>query len=238
MRRRQSTIARVSDATGHGDKVASLREALLTVWEHRGFSYPWHQSRDPYPVLVSEYLLRRTTRTVVARVFPRVLDRYPSFEHLARAEPDELWDLAKEAGLRSRTLGLIEVARRVAEGNGIGPERASLLELPSVGPYIADAVLLYAYGVPTLPLDRNAQRVLYRTLLGASPSTKISPDPYTDATLLGLAADLKEGLDGPRTRGLHQGLLHVAWAYCRPSPLCSHCAVREHCAFGQSEVRR
>lgn len=182
-------------------------------------------------MLVAEYLLRRTTRKVVDRVFPRLMEHYPSAEDLARAEPDELWSIAREVGLRKRTLGLIDVAMRVVEHGAVDPDREFLLSLPFVGSYIADAVLLYAFNVVAFPLDGNARRVLYRMIWGEAPPSKV--EAYQDGELLRVSEQLVNGAPHPtRARELHQGMLYVAWASCRSRPLCPQCVVCQDCRYG------
>ena len=88
----------------------------------------------------------------MSRVYERILDRYPSTAALARARED-LWEVAREAGLRQRTIQLIKIAKQVERQEELQPSREALLALPSVGPYIADAVLLYSFNKRVFPLD-------------------------------------------------------------------------------------
>ena len=59
--------------------------------------------------------------------------------------------------------------------------RPALLRLPFVGPYAADAVLLYAFEQALFPLDRGVQRTVRRAVLGNVESPP--PDPYRDVEL-------------------------------------------------------
>jgi adenine-specific DNA glycosylase len=95
------------------EELSSVVATLTALGIERGYSYPWHRAEEPFRVLLAEYLLRRTTRKVVARVYERILDRYPSAAALAEAREEDLWEVAREAGLRRRTLQLIEIAKQV-----------------------------------------------------------------------------------------------------------------------------
>ncbi|ABG05168.1 HhH-GPD [Rubrobacter xylanophilus DSM 9941] len=212
-----------------------IAASLAALGIERGYSYPWHRAEEPFRVLLAEYLLRRTTRKVVARVYERVLSRYPSAAALATARDEDLWAVAREAGLRRRTLQLIEIARQIVQQGGVQPSRERLLDLPFVGPYIADAVLLYSFNERVFPLDNNVQRVLYRVMQGTHPPK--SMDPYRDKALEQIADVLTKNLDAVRLRHLHQGILVVAWEVCRAAPICRACTLRTLCLYStQSDV--
>lgn len=119
-----------------------------------------------------------------------------------------------------------ELACSIEKLGRVPDDRASLLELPGVGPYIADAVLLYSYGRLTFPLDAGLQRTLRRLYGISKPSAK---DPYRDSALGSLTEQLIESLTAGEVRALHQGILTVAWDNCRPSPNCEACFVANAC---------
>ena len=219
-------------AVGHSKKLV-----LALVDQGRAYyrKFSWHGARDPYSIFIAEYFLRRTTRTAVARVYKKVLDRLPTLEALAGADPEELVALAREAGLFGRTRKLVTVAQELVAAQGFRADREHLLKLTAVGPYIADAVLLYAYSKKTFPLDSSVQRVLYRSVLGADP--KKNSNPYKDMPLAGMVADLTEDADAEQTRLLHQGVLAVAWETCRPRPICPLCPIEKVCYYPSKTVK-
>lgn len=208
------------------DLGAVFRELGATL----GNQFPWHKSEDPFEILVAEYLLARTARSVVHRVFERVFERFPNAMALAAAEPNELTEITREAGLPRKTLGLIEVARRVSEEGHVPADRSWLLSLPFVGDYIADAVLLYAFKYPVLPLDRNFQRVVHRVFLGQEPPRR-SIEPYRDPWTVHIVDEMTAGYDARSLRDFHQGVLIVAWDFCRHQPRIGTCSLRTRCTL-------
>src|SRR5258708_11990718 len=60
---------------------------LLAWWARAARDLPWRQTRDPYRVLVSEFMLQQTQVSRVAEYYPRFLERFPNLEALARARP-------------------------------------------------------------------------------------------------------------------------------------------------------
>jgi A/G-specific adenine glycosylase len=144
-----------------------VEERLLAWFDEHGRDLPWRGTRDPYAILVSEFMLQQTQ---VARVVPRYLgwlERWPSVESLAAATPADVIREWQGLGYNRRALNLHRAACRVAaEG---WPE--DLTELPGVGRYTADAVARFALDRPVLPVDVNVRRVLERTQGSFGPAS-------------------------------------------------------------------
>ena len=57
-----------------------LRKRLLCWFEQRGRSFPWREpGRSPYELVIAEILLQHTTAAAVARAFPGLIARYPTW---------------------------------------------------------------------------------------------------------------------------------------------------------------
>src|SRR5213596_3020512 len=68
---------------------------LLAWWARAARDLPWRKTRDPYRVLVSEFMLQQTQVSRVAEYYPRFLESFPDLETLARARPRavrEAWE--------------------------------------------------------------------------------------------------------------------------------------------------
>src|SRR2546427_13031169 len=50
---------------------------LLAWWARAARDLPWRKTRDPYRVLVSEFMLQQTQVSRVAEYYPRFLERFP-----------------------------------------------------------------------------------------------------------------------------------------------------------------
>ncbi len=65
-------------------RIAWLRERLLCWFEHHGRSFPWREPvRSSYELVVAEILLQRTIAAGVARAFPGLFARYPTWAAMA-----------------------------------------------------------------------------------------------------------------------------------------------------------
>src|SRR5207253_8448630 len=141
---------------------------LLAWWARAARDLPWRKTRDPYRVLVSEFMLQQTQVSRVREYYPRFLERFPDLAALASARPRavrEAWDgLGYYA--RARNLhALAKCVRRRHDGT-LPEEPEELLELPGVGPYTPGAVASFAYEKPVPAVDTNVSRVLRRVFFG------------------------------------------------------------------------
>ena len=136
-----------------------MDETLLAWFRSHGRDLPWRRTRDPYAILVSEFMLQQTQ---VERVVPRYLawlERWPTPEALAAAPTADVIREWQGLGYNRRAVNLHRAAQRIAaEG---WPD--DLTELRGVGRYTADAVAAFALGAPVLPVDTNVRRVQERT---------------------------------------------------------------------------
>lgn len=141
-----------------------FKRRLLAWFRTRGRSLPWRETRDPYHVLVSEFMLQQTQVARVAQFYPRFLRRFPSVQALARARPAAVRAAWEGLGYYRRAVNLHRLARRVVRenGGGIPDDPAELARLPGVGRYTAGAVASFAYERRAAAVDTNAARVLGR----------------------------------------------------------------------------
>jgi len=135
------------------------------VYEHAALNprpMPWRQTRDPYHILVSEFMLQQTQ---VSRVIPRYhafLRRFPTVESLASASVSEVLTLWQGLGYNRRGKFLLEAARQVVGRHGglVPGETHELRALPGVGAYTASAVAAFAFLQPSTVVETNIRRVV------------------------------------------------------------------------------
>ncbi len=120
---------------------------------------PWRETRDPYAILVSEVMAQQTQVDRVVPRWERWLERWPTVDALAAAEPADVIREWQGLGYNRRALSLHRAAQQVAAHGW--PD--DLTELPGVGRYTADAVACFAFGRDVLPEDVNVRRVQERT---------------------------------------------------------------------------
>ena len=173
-----------------------------------------------------EILLQRTTAAGVARAFPGLIARYPTWEVMARTSLEELQALLHPLGLwRQKAQVLINLANMVEKCGGELPcSRHDLERLPGVGPYTASVVMVEVFGLQEPFVDVNMSRVLSRFF-----GTGVSSSNVRDASLHMLAIHL---VRGERCLSVNWAVLDLGALVCRArNPLCQECSLREECQF-------
>lgn len=210
---------------------AQFRSSLLAYFDERARPLPWRESRDPYAVLVSEFMLQQTRVETVIPYFQRWMGRFPSIEVLSDASQEEVLKLWQGLGYYSRARNLHQAVREVREryGGEVPRTPEELRTLPGVGPYTAGAVASIAFHEPAAAVDGNVRRVLARIMDVPAPSPK---------ELEGWA----EGLVDPERPGdFNQALMELGSRVCTPrAPSCGDCPVSGLCgalAAGTVEER-
>src|SRR3989441_12620793 len=87
---------------------------LLAWWARAARDLPWRKTRDPYRVLVSEFMLQQTQVSRVAEYYPRFLERFPDLGTLARAPARAVREAWDGLGYYARARNLHQLAKSVA----------------------------------------------------------------------------------------------------------------------------
>ena len=160
--------------------ISTFQAKLFSWYRSNGRHYPWRKSSaSTYVRIVCEVLLQRTRANTVAEFAPSFFKKYPSWRKLASATEDQLQEDLKPIGLwQRRASSLSRLAISMSERHGHFPKtRPEIESLPSVGQYIANAVLLLCYNQREPLLDTNMARVLERHF-GPRSLADIRYDPY------------------------------------------------------------
>lgn len=138
----------------------------LLIWfgvNKRNFS--WRQTKEPYYVLISEILLRKTGAVEVERMIQNIFIRLPSMDSLLQVSESELADVLSPLGLQfQRSKQLKHLAHYVRDQfNGIIPQSLKeLQQLPGVGKYTAAMIASTCYGILAPAVDTNVARIVTR----------------------------------------------------------------------------
>ena len=208
--------------------------ALLTRWFRRhGRDLPWRRTRDPYEVIVSEFMLQQTQVSRVEDYYPRFLAAFPTVRDLAAAPPRAVREQWEGLGYYRRAANLHALAQRVVDGHdGVIPgDRDLLRSLPGVGRYTAGAVLSFAYEQAEPAVDTNVARVIRRAFhprarRGARGEKKIWD---TAGRLVPRA--------GKRAWTFNQAIMELGALVCTARVAhCDRCPVRRACVTGSRLV--
>jgi A/G-specific adenine glycosylase len=148
-------------------QASEFRRRLLRWFRRHGRDLPWRRTRDPYHIVVSEFMLQQTQVSRVQAYYHRFLERYPSIDVLAAAPAAAVRESWEGLGYYRRAANLRRLAQAVVrEHGGVVPaDPSALARLPGVGRYTAGAVACFAYERATPAVDTNVARVLRRVFL-------------------------------------------------------------------------
>jgi A/G-specific adenine glycosylase len=145
--------------------IASFSKRLIQWHKQYGrHGMPWQGITDPYAVWVSEIMLQQTQVATVLDRYPKMMKRFPSVAHLARADIDEVLAEWSGLGYYSRARNLHACAKQVVtqyQGK-FPPDPLALENLSGIGRSTAGAIAAFAFQVRTPILDANVKRVLAR----------------------------------------------------------------------------
>ena len=203
--------------------------ALLHWYDRHRRRMPWRalpgEAADPYRVWLSEIMLQQTTVVAVIPYFRRFLTRFPTVQTLAAAPEAEVMEAWAGLGYYARARNLHACARHVTEMGGFPSDVQGLRALPGVGPYTASAVASIAFGVPTVPVDGNVERVAARIAAVAEPLPGARPAIAAVAARLGEDPDARA-----RPSDFTQALFDLGATICTPrAPACALCPWRGDC---------
>jgi A/G-specific adenine glycosylase len=209
--------------------ILRFRRRLLAWFRRRGRNLPWRETRDPYRIVVSEFMLQQTQVSRVELFYGRFLAEYPSIHHLARARASAVRESWEGLGYYRRAANLHQLAKTVVRDHaGIVPDDPDRLQqLPGVGRYTATAVASFAYERPVATVDTNIARVIRRAF---HPRRK--PDP-NDKVIWATAARLVPRR-GSTAWAFNQGIMELGATVCTAREAkCGICPIRDVCKTGR-----
>ena len=204
----------------------ALRRALLRWYRENKRDLPWRHTTDPYAIWISETMLQQTRVETVIPYYERFLERFPTVETLADAEPDALMQQWAGLGYYSRARNLHAAAKTVASelGGQLPDDVEGLRQLKGVGRYTAGAVASIAFDRPAPIVDGNVTRVLARVL-------DLRDDVRRPAVQERLWEEAEALARGASPGDLNQAIMELGAVICTArAPKCLVCPILKHCA--------
>ena len=214
-------------ASGHARGLFKRR--LLAWYDREKRDMPWRKSKDPYHILLSEFMLQQTQVQTVIPYFERFISTFPTVKDLADADLDDVLRLWEGLGYYTRARNLHKAAAAISDdfNERVPDTLAQLLSLPGFGPYTSAAVASIAFQKPHAVLDGNVIRVLSRIGCVQEETNR----PQVKTTLQTAADDL---LNAKRPGDHNQAMMELGATICKPrQALCEQCPVRPHCLAEQ-----
>jgi endonuclease-3 len=212
-------------------KVRAIRDRLRLVYG-RPVAPPHEQPLDELILTVLSQSTNDRNRDVA---FLRLRDRFPSWEAVRDAPLQEVEEAIQPGGLHRQKSVRIQAILRALDGDDlrglkdlpVEQARETLTSLPGVGRKTAACVLLFAFGMPDVPVDTHVSRV--GTRLGLF--RRGAPFQELHDEMLAIT---------PRGQELefHVNLLRHGRRTCHSQrPDCPSCALRRMCPTGLELLR-
>jgi A/G-specific adenine glycosylase len=209
------------------DKRDFFIRKLRQWFKKNGRTYPWRRTKDPYKILVSEFLLQQTNADLALAAYKQFIKDYPTPASLAKADVRHLRKLIAPIGLSYRAGRLKTIGKQIVSNfNGKVPHlRNELLKLHGVGLYMSNAVLCFAYEEAVPILDTNTIRIFARVFGIVSNHTR----PRTDRSL---EKQMSDYLPNHGIRDFNYALLDFGALICTTkTPRCRSCPINKKCLY-------
>ncbi len=220
-------------STPPSERRTRFRRLLLRWFRRHGRDLPWRRTRDPWAILVSEFMLQQTQVTRVEEFYTLFLKRYPTVGVMASSHPAQVRESWDGLGYYRRATNLHRLSQQVvAEHHGTIPSEPEALEqLPGVGRYTAGAVASFAYGRRVPAVDTNVARVIRRAFHPhTGKGTKAEAKVHATATAL-------LPRRAPDIWAFNQAIMELGALVCTARiAKCTICPVRMTCATGKRRV--
>lgn len=115
--------------------------------------------KDPFKVLIATILSQRTRDENTRKAAEGLFSRYKNAEQVSDAPVEEIERLIKPAGFYRQKAGKIKEVAGIVAKDGVPRDFEGLMALPGVGRKTANCVLVYAYGIPAIPVDTHVHRL-------------------------------------------------------------------------------
>lgn len=212
-------------------RTGRLRRRLLKWGDGHVRDYPWRRTRDPYAILVAEFMLHRTQAEQAAVVYERFMAAFPSLVAFATGDPEQIRELLYPLGLSWRIEGMMQALWLIHERHRTVPTDEEVLRaVPGIGPYIAGAVRCFVLNEPLALVDTNTVRVTGRVF-----GLDIRGEARRRKEVIGQIAAT---CDPDRPRDFYFAMIDLAHLICRSGePACEVCPVLEvPCVYGQGRT--
>lgn len=127
-------------------------------------NFPWRYTKEPYRIMIAEFMLQRTKAEQVVPVYEKFTKKYPDIYSLSCAKNIDMIQVTKNLGLHWRSDHFIKAAKFIIENySSVFPDKAEeLLKIPGIGEYVAGVILAVCFNKTYPIVDTNIARFINR----------------------------------------------------------------------------
>ena len=199
----------------------------LFLWHKGNYrDFPWRHTKNPYKIMLAEFMLHRTKAEQVVPVYLEFIEKYPDIETLARANFKDIKKVTEHLGLHWRAKHFSEAAKYIIENHNrkFPEDYGKLLKIPGVGEYIAGAISTVCFNKPAPVVDSNIARFINRYF-----GLNLSGEIRRKKKIVEPSAKLFEYKNPGK---LLFAIVDFTSLICKPvKPLCDKCPLKNDCKY-------
>lgn len=156
------TVVPKSDSTAVSpERIQEFQKKVFSFYKKHGRELPWRQTTDPYKILTSELMLQQTQVNRVVPYYEKWIARWPTVGALASASRAEVLSAWMGLGYNTRAVNLHKAVQKiVTEFDGdVAEAMRQYNEIPGVGRYTSQAVLIFSTNADLVTVDTNIRRI-------------------------------------------------------------------------------
>ena len=186
---------------------------------------------NPYQLLVAVILSAQCTDKRVNMTTPALFDRFPTPQHMAEADPEEIYPYIKSISYpNNKARNLAGMARMLCEefGGEVPSDLEQMQRLPGVGRKTANVLGAVLWQKEVMPVDTHVFRVSERIGLTTRSKTPLQTELTLEKNIPGHLLPLAH----------HWLILHGRYVCVARAPKCDECGIATWCRKYASDHRQ
>jgi len=197
---------------------------IVKWYRINGRDFPWRHTKDPYKIMIAEFMLHRTKAEQVVPVYSKFIEKYPCVKSLFMAKGNDIKKFTAHLGLHWRSRHFIESVRYIIKKfDGKFPDDYDeLRKIPGIGEYIAGAIMTVSFNKPAPVVDSNIARFINRYY-----GLNLDGELRRKREIIRIAYELFKY----KNPGLFLfAIIDFTAVICKPRiPLCQNCPLEKEC---------
>ncbi|WP_185867227.1 A/G-specific adenine glycosylase [Blattabacterium cuenoti] len=204
---------------------------IINWYEKNKRKLPWRETKNPYYILVSEFMLQQTRVSQIIKYYLNFIKKFPSLEKLAQAEEKDVLKEWEGLGYYSRAKNLHFFAKKLKNDKKFFPKKyKELIKYKGIGPYTGAAVASICFKEIIPAIDGNAFRVFSRYF-------GIYNDITSTATKNMFRVIVSKIMDFEQPGIFNQAIMDLGSILCTPkNTKCLLCPIKDSCFSIQNKT--
>jgi len=141
--------------------IESFQQIILTFYQNNKRELPWRNTKDPYKILISEFMLQQTQVNRVIDYYNKWIKKWPTIEDLSDASFYDVLSNWVGLGYNRRAKYLHESVKKIVHkfNGNVLKAMEFYEELPGIGNYTSKAVRIFAGNENIPTVDTNIRRI-------------------------------------------------------------------------------